>query len=324
MRRLHCLVMACALFAGGGCILPCSTGACNAKGRLWEPPLARFNATECPAYTSSKPVCPTGYPTFAKYWPSLDEWSTNQTAKNAAGRTLFMQQLRTLKFYGGDYKDGFTQAYVDIANGGNGECPPIPPPRYWNAFYRSQCGEQYTNQWFDGYRAGAAMGAIQLNNLKQVHASYDWQLPDRKKFAGAEQMAPSSDCQGACSNSLGHPSPSNFVCRPGMGMMGDSPTVPVGPGYLPPGFPIPDPNYSSEGSPVPNLGVAPGYSPPDPRSKSGGALPPSAAPSPGHSGFPGPSGASSRPQSAPLPSPGHSSGSSSGAPSTLPPEPPVY
>lgn len=359
MRRLHFLVMACAL-ATGGCILPCSGGACNAKGPLWVPPLPRFG--ECERLTaiecSPKPACPIGYPTFAKYWPGLDEWSTNHTAKSAARSVLFRQQLRTLRFYNADYKDGFQQAYIDIANGGSGECPPVPPPRYWNTFYRSSCGEKYAERWFDGYRAGAAMANIELGKLRTVHASYDWQMPERGKFAGADHCIPNNGCQsGQCDPRVGAPTPPNFVCRPGMGMMGDSPQVPVGPGmmpqmpYVPPtqGF---DPTMMAPNQPLPNYGMAPGYGPPSngpqpapnavqnsgPIAPQPGAIgpgystpsrapqgvAPGFSPGPGYSNSSPSSGAGPQPRFGPPQSqllPGYSSGGEGGAPSSLPAEP---
>jgi hypothetical protein len=36
--------------------------------------------------------------------------------------------------------------------------PIIPPPKYWNAFYRSSAGQGYVDDWFDGYDAGLDWG----------------------------------------------------------------------------------------------------------------------------------------------------------------------
>ncbi len=279
MRRLHFLLMACAL-AAGGCVLPCGGGACNAKGRLWEPPAQRYEQTEF-SVTDSCAVCPTPYPTFSKYWPGLDEWSTNHTAKNVANRQLFSQQLRTFRLLSSHFKDGYRQAFIDIANGGSGDCPPVPPPKYWNTYYRSECGEKYAEQWFNGYRAGAAAANVQIGKMRTVHSSADWQVPPRNKFAGADQCVSGGCSTGQCDPRIGTPPPSNFVCRPGMGMMGDSPQVPVGYGHLlampqipqtqfspSPGF---DPQMQSMPQPMtpqpmlgpqqpqPNFGMAPGY-----------------------------------------------------------------
>lgn len=302
MRRLHFLVMACAL-AAGGCVLPCGGGACNSKGRLWEAPATRFNATETPIpQATCKPVCPSGYLTFSKYWPGLDEWSTNHVAKSAANRQIWSQQLRSFRLLSSHYKDGYRQAFIDIANGGSGDCPPVPPPRYWNTFYRSECGEKFAEQWFNGYRAGAAAADIEVGKLRTVHSSYDWQMPEKNKFAGLDQCVSNGCSTGQCDPRIGSPNPANFVCRPGMGMMGNSPQVPVSLGSLPlmpqvpqnPGFaphmpgvpmqpPLTDQPLLNQFNP--NYGMAPGYGL-DPSFISGGpTMAPSISPmAPGFTG----------------------------------------
>lgn len=58
------------------------------------------------------------------------------------------------------YADGFEQAFVDLAEGGDGSIPPIPPKRYWNAEFRCPAGSGCAQDWFVGYEAGvAAAGA---------------------------------------------------------------------------------------------------------------------------------------------------------------------
>jgi hypothetical protein len=54
------------------------------------------------------------------------------------------------------YSDGFEQAFVDLAEGGDGSIPPIPPRRYWNAEYRCPWGAGCAEEWFVGYEAGVA------------------------------------------------------------------------------------------------------------------------------------------------------------------------
>ena len=55
-----------------------------------------------------------------------------------------------------DFRYGFQQAYIDIANGGTGALPAIPPPRYWAAPYRTVWGHNKARDWFSGYEAGAS------------------------------------------------------------------------------------------------------------------------------------------------------------------------
>lgn len=53
-----------------------------------------------------------------------------------------------------DYRDGFTQAYIDIAHGKTGALPPVPPQRYWSVCFRSPCGDSRAADWYAGYRNG--------------------------------------------------------------------------------------------------------------------------------------------------------------------------
>lgn len=67
------------------------------------------------------------------------------------------------------FREGFTQAYVDMAEGGNGTVPPIPPERYWKSKFRSAPGYARAEEWFAGYRTGAGMaeaeGLSQFNTV---------------------------------------------------------------------------------------------------------------------------------------------------------------
>jgi hypothetical protein len=54
-----------------------------------------------------------------------------------------------------DFGRGFRAGYYDVANGGNGCPPPLPPQRYWSVRYMSLKGRERTEAWFAGYRYGA-------------------------------------------------------------------------------------------------------------------------------------------------------------------------
>jgi hypothetical protein len=71
-----------------------------------------------------------------------------------------------------DFKEGFVQAYVDVALGGNGELPPVPPERYWKVCERDPEGYYEADLWFEGYTAGAqrALGSC-WHAHNQVRAS---------------------------------------------------------------------------------------------------------------------------------------------------------
>ena len=54
-----------------------------------------------------------------------------------------------------DFREGFVQAYVDIALGGDGALPPVPPERYWKTCRRNPNGYSKADHWFAGYTAGS-------------------------------------------------------------------------------------------------------------------------------------------------------------------------
>ena len=56
-----------------------------------------------------------------------------------------------------DFGRGFQAGFTDVATGGLG-CPPeLPPKRYWSAAYQNPCGQQRVSAWFAGFREGAAV-----------------------------------------------------------------------------------------------------------------------------------------------------------------------
>ena len=54
-----------------------------------------------------------------------------------------------------DYKEGFEQAYVDVAMGADGQVPVLPPKEYWKDKNRTSEGHQRAQAWFAGYADGA-------------------------------------------------------------------------------------------------------------------------------------------------------------------------
>lgn len=183
-------------------MLPCSPGACSISGEpQFVSPAARFFSTEklIPQRVCSTPCgnCePTPYFTFSKYLPLVDRWTSNSTAKRCADRHLLRQQFQCRKWLSKHYKAGFRDAFTDIANGENGEVPPVPPPKYWNTHYRTERGKRCVELYFDGYRAGSAMAAAELNTMKTIGASYDWSI-----------QKPQSPCAatGQCRTGAGGP-----------------------------------------------------------------------------------------------------------------------
>ncbi len=60
--------------------------------------------------------------------------------------------------YSPDYADGFKDGFADyLAAGGTGEPPAVPPRKYWKASYGTPQGYQAIEDWFTGFRHGAAV-----------------------------------------------------------------------------------------------------------------------------------------------------------------------
>lgn len=81
-----------------------------------------------------------------------DHISVKKAAVKAANKSLSDQDGGDVSR---DFKYGYQQAYIDIANGGSGALPAIPPARYWAAPYRTTWGHNKARDWFTGYEAGA-------------------------------------------------------------------------------------------------------------------------------------------------------------------------
>lgn len=81
-----------------------------------------------------------------------DHVSVKKAAIKAANQSLSAQDGGGLSR---DFQFGYQQAYIDIANGGSGALPAVPPSRYWAAPYRTTWGHHKARDWFIGYEAGA-------------------------------------------------------------------------------------------------------------------------------------------------------------------------
>ena len=111
------------------------------------------------------------------HFGSSDGWLDRKATQHAAIRSA-NQALR--RCYGDqvghDFRQGFQQAFMDIANGGSGAVPAVPPPRYWSAPYRTLWGHEKADEWFDGYDAGGdAAGQGILNDSRSVASSAEFE-----------------------------------------------------------------------------------------------------------------------------------------------------
>lgn len=69
-----------------------------------------------------------------------------------------------------DYRDGFIDAFQDVAIGHPGDLPAIPPEKYWKGCFRTGPQAQLAQDWFAGYCDGAER-ARQCYGLNEVQVS---------------------------------------------------------------------------------------------------------------------------------------------------------
>ncbi len=71
------------------------------------------------------------------------------------------------------FSQGFVDGFADYLNyGGNGQPPPVPPWRYQRYRYKNPDGLEADEEWFAGFRAGAAAAiASGLRRLEVVPGS---------------------------------------------------------------------------------------------------------------------------------------------------------
>ncbi len=72
-----------------------------------------------------------------------------------------------------DFGEGFRAGYRDVAAGGNGCPPPLPPRKYWAWKYQSPEGQAKIAAWFSGYPHGAAVAEQEgAGNWRDIPVSY--------------------------------------------------------------------------------------------------------------------------------------------------------
>lgn len=72
-----------------------------------------------------------------------------------------------------DFGEGFRAGYRDVAAGGDGCPPPLPPRKYWQWKYQSPEGQAKIAAWFSGYPYGAAAAEQQgAGNWREIPVSH--------------------------------------------------------------------------------------------------------------------------------------------------------
>lgn len=122
----------------------------------------------------------------------LDRKAVHHASITSANQALDEQ------FSGGvsrDFRYGFQQAFLDIANGGSGALPAVPPSRYWTAAYRTTWGHNKAREWFEGYEAGA--NAAKCSALREAQS-----VPTAAYRGHDQQIAIGLDGGGSSMNTV--------------------------------------------------------------------------------------------------------------------------
>lgn len=96
-------------------------------------------------------------------------------SKHATHRALKMAQADLHQMHPSckscHFRRGYEQAYIDVALGGSGAVPALPPPSYWKTSARSPDGHQQAQEWFAGYAAGAGSAVARFGGYNRVASS---------------------------------------------------------------------------------------------------------------------------------------------------------
>lgn len=138
--RIRLLILTLLCLTSFGCASSaCSSGGCSSGGSRWWP------------FGSKGARCG---PNF--YHPLVDHWKVCHHARELASASLerYSDQCGKQSCH---FCRGYEQAYEDIATGASGSTPVIPPKHYWGMEFRTPVGYSSSEQWFAGYRTGAAI-----------------------------------------------------------------------------------------------------------------------------------------------------------------------
>lgn len=189
-----------------------------------------------------------------------DRNSVNHAAIAAANQELNQQGGCATR----DFELGFQQAFLDIANGGSGALPAIPPPRYWAAPYRTTWGHNKARDWFEGYQAGAS--SAKCDALQEAQT-----VPTSVYRINGKQLAVGIDGAGNFESSTTAPAVGSWgqtgmsppgMSSPGMAQPTMSSQSPYG-NYLVTPYPA-NPNFANPYSGATSSPMSSPYSPTQP------------------------------------------------------------
>lgn len=117
---------------------------------------------------------PPPYSGLGRYWPLRNRFDVRDVAGKCCQDAWDRYESQCRRSPSKHFQNGFRDAFYEIADGGDGKVPPIPPKKYWNAYYRSPEGKVYAQQWFNGYRVGASTAMERgLDRMNKIATSVE-------------------------------------------------------------------------------------------------------------------------------------------------------
>jgi len=87
----------------------------------------------------------------------------------------------------GAFGEGFRDGYRDVASGGNGCPPPVPPRKYWSWRYQTAEGQCKVAAWYEGFPYGAQAAAEEgAGEHQQIQVSHAIVLQYSPQFLNGE------------------------------------------------------------------------------------------------------------------------------------------
>ncbi len=109
-------------------------------------------------------------PWTSQYEPWWDFHITRYAAELSAYRAFRQYSSECDESLSHHFKCGFITAFEDVALNKRPSPPVVPPPKYWNAFYRSCAGRPYVDDWFAGYDAGLRVSCdYGVSDFNEIH-----------------------------------------------------------------------------------------------------------------------------------------------------------
>ena len=179
MARIGIVLASIVVLLQAGCQSPCYQGICQPNRLSWlKKPCSGLwgpwwhKKLRLPGFGREYGCRPSFAPTLCgRYSPKSDDHAVRRAAARCAAKALSRLRRETGEWYSSDFKNGFRQAYTDIARGGLGVTPAIPPEKYWSAYYRTSSGHQRAWRWFEGYELGAEEGLNDLTEFNDIASS---------------------------------------------------------------------------------------------------------------------------------------------------------